>query len=58
MLISLCTFVMGVLYDGTLIPMPLYFLCLTLLMFCIYKIITKELPVRTEPLQIINSTDI
>ncbi|MHC0449194.1 MAG: multidrug effflux MFS transporter [Candidatus Lariskella arthropodorum] len=58
MLISLCTFIMGALHDGTLIPMPLYFLCLTLLMFYIYKIITKELPVRTEPLQIINSTDI
>ncbi len=36
-LISLCTFGMGLLHNGTLLPMPLYFLALSILMLGVKK---------------------
>jgi DHA1 family bicyclomycin/chloramphenicol resistance-like MFS transporter len=40
--ISVCTFFMGVLHNGTLLPMPLYFLMLGLIMLAIYHVLLKE----------------
>lgn len=40
--VSLCTFGMGLVHNGTLIPMPLYFLGLATIMFGIFKSLLKE----------------
>ena len=37
LLISFFTFFMGLLHDGTILPMPLYFLFLSVIMFGIAK---------------------
>jgi MFS family permease len=41
--ISLCTFGVGLIHNGTLVPMPLYFLGLAVLMFGAFKIIKKPI---------------
>lgn len=41
-LISLLTFFMGALHNGTLLPMPLYFLSLSLLMLFVQQVIIKS----------------
>ncbi len=42
--VSLCTFGMGLLHNGTAIPMPLYFFSLSLLMICVFKTLTIKAP--------------
>lgn len=46
-LISLCTFIMGYLHNGTLYPMPIYFLSLSIGMLVVFKIFIKQ---RTQQL--------
>lgn len=40
--ISLCTFGMGLAHNGTLIPMPLYFLSLGIIMIMVFNTLLKE----------------
>lgn len=40
--ISLFTFVMGLLHDGTLYPMPLFFVSLSIMMFVISKVVIRN----------------
>lgn len=42
--VSLCTFGMGLVHNGTLIPMPLYFLSLGIIMIIVFKTLLKENP--------------
>jgi len=48
LLISACTMLMGMLHNGTLLPMPLYFFSITIIMLIAAVIVTNKEPHATQ----------